>query len=123
MEYPRLSYCSRWFNLNDLDDWFNITVTFKSDSDFVVDYQPFNNINEILYDQYYIYEFKILLNATNNNPKKAVIESNKYKKKQKSSIVWFVSHCETNSKREDYVLELMKYVQVDIYGNCKGNFF
>ena len=29
-----------------------------------------------------------------------------------------VSHCETESKREDYVMQLGKYIEVDIYGKC-----
>jgi hypothetical protein len=35
-------------------------------------------------------------------------------------VVWLVSHCDTNSKRELYVKELQKYISVDIYGKC-GN--
>ena len=37
-------------------------------------------------------------------------------------IAWMVSHCKTNSKREDYVSEMQKFdqLQVDIYGKC-GN--
>ena len=37
-------------------------------------------------------------------------------------IAWMVSHCTTNSKREDYVNEMQKFdkLQVDIYGKC-GN--
>ena len=33
-------------------------------------------------------------------------------------VAWFSSHCPTHSQREDYVKELAKYVQVDIYGKC-----
>ena len=36
------------------------------------------------------------------------------------SIVWPVSHCETDSKRELYVKELQKYIDIDVYGEC-GN--
>lgn len=31
---------------------------------------------------------------------------------------WIVSNCDTHSKRERYVHELKKYVQVDIFGDC-----
>ena len=34
------------------------------------------------------------------------------------SVVWVVSHCETPSKRELYVEELKKYIDIDIYGSC-----
>ena len=29
-----------------------------------------------------------------------------------------VSHCETSIRREDYVAELQKYIDVDVYGKC-----
>ncbi len=40
---------------------------------------------------------------------------------KKKSIAWFVSNCKTGSKREVYVKELKKYIDVDIYGKC-GDF-
>ena len=33
-------------------------------------------------------------------------------------VAWFVSHCETSNKREDYAKELAKYIDVDVYGEC-----
>ena len=39
-------------------------------------------------------------------------------KRKKKSIVWFVSHCKTRNRREEYVKELRKYIDVDIYGEC-----
>ncbi|CAF0942985.1 unnamed protein product [Didymodactylos carnosus] len=33
-------------------------------------------------------------------------------------IAWFVSNCNTHSRREEYVNELKKHVPVDIYGDC-----
>ena len=33
-------------------------------------------------------------------------------------VAWVVSNCKTNSKREDYVSELQKHIQVDIFGKC-----
>ena len=33
-------------------------------------------------------------------------------------VVWFASHCPTQSRREDYVKELQKYIPVDVYGAC-----
>ncbi|KAK2149711.1 hypothetical protein LSH36_440g00002 [Paralvinella palmiformis] len=34
------------------------------------------------------------------------------------SIVWAVSDCQTASKREDYVAELSKHIDIDVYGSC-----
>ncbi|GIY49959.1 glycoprotein 3-alpha-L-fucosyltransferase A [Caerostris darwini] len=36
------------------------------------------------------------------------------------NVVWFASDCLTDSKREDYVKEMQKYIDVDVYGSC-GN--
>ncbi|XP_067660124.1 glycoprotein 3-alpha-L-fucosyltransferase A-like [Haliotis asinina] len=41
-------------------------------------------------------------------------------KQKKGTIAWMVSNCAGDSKRMDYVKDLMKYVQIDIYGAC-GN--
>ena len=32
---------------------------------------------------------------------------------------WFVSHCKTINKRHEYVVELKKYITVNVYGKCK----
>ena len=43
-------------------------------------------------------------------------------REKKKFAVWIVSHCHTQSKREDYVNEMKKYVSVDIYGGCGTRF-
>ena len=35
-------------------------------------------------------------------------------------MIWIVSHCNTQSKKEDYMKKLNKYIPVDIFGKC-GN--
>ncbi|XP_059139275.1 glycoprotein 3-alpha-L-fucosyltransferase A-like [Physella acuta] len=40
-----------------------------------------------------------------------------FKNKTKMAA-WWVSHCGANSKRDQYVKELQKYIDVDIYGKC-----
>jgi hypothetical protein len=38
---------------------------------------------------------------------------------QKSKLaLWFVSHCSTSSKREIYVNNLKKFLNITIYGTC-----
>ena len=34
------------------------------------------------------------------------------------SVVWAVSHCNADSRRDEYAAELSKYIDVDIYGKC-----
>jgi hypothetical protein len=37
---------------------------------------------------------------------------------KKKSIAWFVSSCDSESKRELYVKELQKHIDVDVFGKC-----
>ncbi|CAG5131261.1 unnamed protein product [Candidula unifasciata] len=39
-------------------------------------------------------------------------------KNKTRSAVWIVSHCSTQSKREQYVKQMQKYIDVDILGAC-----
>ncbi|XP_046349918.2 glycoprotein 3-alpha-L-fucosyltransferase A-like isoform X2 [Haliotis rufescens] len=41
-------------------------------------------------------------------------------RRKSRSIAWFVSNCHTPSKREVYVRELRKHIDVDIYGACRN---
>ncbi|KAK6192091.1 hypothetical protein SNE40_003632 [Patella caerulea] len=38
--------------------------------------------------------------------------------KKKKLVAWFVSNCYTQSKRNEFVIELQKKIKVDIYGKC-----
>ncbi|XP_046579581.1 glycoprotein 3-alpha-L-fucosyltransferase A-like [Haliotis rubra] len=74
---------------------FNWTMTYRLDSDVIL---PYN----VLYQQ--------------QQPPKvnfSQIALNKTK-----SVLWFVSNCNTQSKRQQYVKELRKHISVDIYGRC-----
>ena len=51
MEPQTFSFCSSYYRINDLDDWFNITTTFKPQSTLLTDYKNFqdwSNIHEHL---------------------------------------------------------------------------
>ena len=39
-------------------------------------------------------------------------------KKKLKKVAWLVSNCKTHSQREQYVSELSKYIDIDIYGGC-----
>ncbi|RWS00888.1 alpha-(1:3)-fucosyltransferase C-like protein, partial [Dinothrombium tinctorium] len=76
----------------------NWTMSYRNDSDIYVPYarfvkKPNQNVNSI----------KILVDAFMNKTRE---------------IAWFVNDCSTASRRENYVKELGKYSQVDIYGIC-----
>ena len=41
-----------------------------------------------------------------------------YAKGRTRGVAWLISHCFTRSKRELYVLQLQKYIDISIYGAC-----
>ncbi|CAH1801952.1 unnamed protein product, partial [Owenia fusiformis] len=80
-------------NLSALNGFFNMTATYRSDSDLPLPYG-------------YFYWLK-----KKNNPKD-------YFKGKTKSILWVVSHCGTESKREKFVRMLKTFVNVDTFGKC-----
>lgn len=124
LESPRGSICSSHFTPNDLDDWFNVTATYKQDSDFVLGYSPVDKLHEMETSPSYLIAFEkhnIRLDKPYENNQ--VWSDHIFSKKiRKSPVAWFVSHCETASRRENYVRELRRYIEVDIYGKC-GSYF
>jgi len=79
----------------------NITICHRQDAD----------ISELYYDHIHTPDDQELERERN------ISEKIDFEKKTKQ-IAWFVSHCHTNSRREDYVSQLQKYMNVDIYGAC-----
>ncbi|KAI7852385.1 hypothetical protein BDC45DRAFT_545898 [Circinella umbellata] len=43
------------------------------------------------------------------------------KKKHKAPIVWIARNCDATSGRQHYVEQLMKYIDIDSYGDCLRN--
>ena len=85
---------SNWYLERD----YNLTMTYRADSDI-----------RIPYGEFY---------------KKRTAESSYRLKfpfaKKTRSVAWTVSNCYTPSKRERYVRELKRYIDVDVYGHCGG---
>lgn len=94
-------------------NFFNLTATYRLDSDIVVSYFRIKDAdgNTI---------------APNFQPDwmDPVLEDNilntyvEIHKKKNKAAAWFVSHCKTSGKREEKVKDLGKYIDVDIYGKC-----
>ncbi len=82
----------------DLEHEYNLTMTYRLDSDIP---RPYAEIY-----------------------KKLTVESTykmKYPFAQRTrTVAWVASNCQSASRREDYVHELQRYIDVDIYGAC-GN--
>ncbi|GFO45889.1 alpha-(1,3)-fucosyltransferase 6-like [Plakobranchus ocellatus] len=79
---------------------FNLTYNFRVDSDIFApnNFLAWRHRSELLSDEEYL---QIAL-------------------KKKKPVAWWVSNCNTQSKRQEYVQEMKKYIDVDIYGKC-GN--
>lgn len=83
------------------DGFFNLTMSYRLDSDLYSPYGDFKKISTKLGEE----QFK--------QKEVAKIVRNKTK-----LIAWFVSNCNANSKRHLYVDELQKYVPIDVFGKC-----
>jgi hypothetical protein len=120
LESQRRTWCSSHVKLTDMDDWFNLTATVKQDSSIMVDYRQFRSWDDLLYDLDYTKEFEKSILPHYNDPTTAITDLSV--KQKRPFIAWYVSHCETPSRREDYVKEMMKYVDVDVFGGCVNYF-
>jgi len=93
--------------------FYNWTMTVRLDSDIIWPYQYIRDreTKEIISPAKY---------PKWKTPSKQWNSTNYYEnfRNKTKSAVWFVSHCNTLSKRETLVAELKKYIDVDIYGKC-----
>lgn len=82
-------------------DKFNYTISYRLNADFILPYDQMYWRDQALLkpDSYYLYMAK----------------------RKTKMATWWVSHCKTRAHREQYVRELQKYIDVDVYGAC-GNF-
>ena len=92
MESPVHTY---WLFLNKYRFAFNLTFTYQSDSDI---YSPYG----VPYRK---------MNRSNYKINTQIAE------KKTKLILWYVSNCSPR-KRNEYVDELKKYVDIDIFGKC-----
>merc|ERR1712178_615898 len=92
-------------DINTMNKFFNWTMTYRRDSDF---YKPYGRIVKIK-DHPVGEELKAYI--------KQFGRENKHLARGKSKqAAWFVSHCATQARREKYVKQMQKTVEVDIYG-------
>ena len=94
-------------------DIINWTMTYRLDSDIVYKYASIVDRQSVasmtVKDQ--LVERKFNVDIINKDYDR--IFDNK-----SNDAVWFVSHCKTKSHREEYVSELQKVINVNIYGFC-----
>ncbi|XP_003703821.2 alpha-(1,3)-fucosyltransferase C [Megachile rotundata] len=106
---------------NFLEDFFNLTMTYRLDSDVAWYYGIVRDLNT---KQFVAPSRDVSWKAFYNRS-----EETDWKKWSSDSIrgkrrpiVWFVSNCEAKSGRQEYVRELSRHIPVDVYGNC-GNMY
>ena len=102
--FVRLYFSTEKFNKTILPTvsqpgFFNLTSTFRSDSDFPIPY---------------------FYTERRNSPCDKCPPNSSLLATKNKFMIWIVSHCYTQSKREYYMKELAKYIPVDIFGKC-GN--
>ncbi|VDO99986.1 unnamed protein product [Soboliphyme baturini] len=83
-----------------VDNYFNLTVTYRRSSDIFIPFFSFDESHDT---------------GKQLQTDDALMKMAKHKTK---FVAWFVSNCNTPSKREYYVKELQKHIPVDIYGKC-----
>lgn len=104
VETPPQTWHNKEFkSMESIAQAFNVTSTYSLDSDIPIYYQ--RKVCYVNQDKY----------------KSLKEQSINYVARKTERVAWFVSHCDTQSRRELYVRELSKYIPVDIYGRC-GNF-
>ena len=87
-------------NLIPLSNAFNWSWTYRSDSDIVYNYA---NVNQISDENNQLFKASDIF----------------YIWRQKTKMIsWFANNCKTNTKRENYVKQLIDYIDIDIYGKC-----
>ena len=97
-------------NLNTLnfEDYFNWTMSYRTNSDVLIQYGSVVAKTTAPVNQS---DVNRLINLTHKSKKNYLVKKIK-------SVVWMTSHCSTVGFREEYVYELRKYIDVDIYGGC-----
>ena len=83
---------------NPLPIIYNLTMTHRLDSDIPIPYGGF-------------------MKKGTENGQLSKYETN-YARGKSKKVAWVVSNCHTHSKREQYVNELKKHIEIDIYGSC-----
>ncbi|XP_046636972.1 alpha-(1,3)-fucosyltransferase C-like [Daphnia pulicaria] len=115
-------------------DYFNWTMTYRRDSDiYLRDYYGSliakasikNNSREMRYNYGNLtnsnYNDQIISDAIHLPGMELVKTDLNFTaliRGKSKMVTWFVGHCTTPIRREEYVRQLSQYVPVDIYGNC-----
>ncbi|XP_070506558.1 alpha-(1,3)-fucosyltransferase C-like [Chironomus tepperi] len=93
-------------------NYFNLTMTYRLDSDILWSYGKIidKRTNKVLAPD---------RNVEWRNPESVEDKDiHSLVSMKTKAAAWFVSHCNTHSKRENLVDEIQNFINVDIYGSC-----
>ncbi|XP_057368597.1 alpha-(1,3)-fucosyltransferase C-like [Daphnia carinata] len=90
-------------------EFFNWTMTYRWDSDMVATYANIKPIGKV---PLHFDEDQVKFHLTNSN------KTVNYAKGKTKMAAWFVSNCNSKSSRNEFVKELQKHIDVDVYGKC-----
>lgn len=102
-------------NLTRYENYYNLTMTYRMDSDITWDYGRFISI-----------ETQEIIAPSKNpqwiEPDDQFFDENYMKiyENKTKSIAWFVSNCDAFNRRQDLVKKMQQFIDIDIYGKC-GN--
>ncbi|KAG7201154.1 hypothetical protein KM043_003945 [Ampulex compressa] len=103
------------------EDYFNLTMTYRLDSDILL---PYGIIVDSKNDEMIAPSMKVDWKALENDTGTTEAEDEEPSalsglvKGKRKPVTWFVSNCPAQSGRLEYVKELSRHIGVDIYGRC-----
>jgi hypothetical protein len=99
---PNRSYSGAHAPVEKLNNLFNMSMTYQQNSDIILSYG--SAVPKVSPSSYFFWNVQI----------KSLFQ------RKRRLAAWTSSHCETDSRREDYVHELKKTLSVDVFGKCGG---
>ena len=96
-------------DLQFYQNYFNWTMSYKHNSDILLLYGRVKPKNSAPQNQY---EVNKLISKSGRRKKN-------YAASKTKTVAWMVSHCDTFSKRENYVKQMQKYINIDVFGTCQ----
>ena len=100
------------YNFTQYANFFNWTMTYRMDSDIQLSYGRFRPRTELTTPSVKGRGRRTAVPAATTVPQ---MSSNKTK-----LVAWMATQCETDGRRENYIKQLKRYIDVDVYGLC-GN--
>lgn len=107
-------------NISAMQNFFNWTMTFRWDSDIPRPYGWFDKVGENdaisssyprKIDDWKLYDAEEFRKSLPQRSRSFLDFA-----KRQGKVAWIVSNCDTDSRREDFVYQLKKYIAVDIFG-------